>query len=135
MKPEITRHRLTDADRNACLKLLTCELSTDEIVDIMHISRSTVSYIRQAYNACLSRNWSILQKLSCDSRATVDWAMKITGVDKEALEIFGKPENEKVESEPVVETATAAQNKQFIALYDTLLDIRNLLADIRNMLQ
>ena len=123
-----TRRHLTDADRNSCLKLLTCGLSTDEIVDIMHISRSTVSNIRQAHTACLNKDWSVLQRLSTESRATVDWAMQVTGAEKDFQEIFNSAK---------ITVAPDAVNEpvdfQF-KIYDTLLDIRNLLADIYNKL-
>ena len=138
MKTETTRQahgRLTDKDREAVLKLITCGLPTKEIADIMHISTSTVSYIRQAHAACLNKDWSTLQRLSIDSSATTEWAMRITGTDKVFLETFPKddePEVEAPKSEPAVEVVT---REEFLALYASVQDIRNLLIDIRDILK
>ena len=75
MKPETPKQskwRLTDKDRDQVLKLIVCGLPTKEIAEIMHVSTSTVSYIRQAHTACINQDWSVLQKLSMDCRLTVD---------------------------------------------------------------
>ena len=137
MKPEnpaYVKRNLTDADRNTCLKLLNCGLSVQEIIDIMHISRSTIYFIKQAHIACLNKDWSTIQKLSTESRPTVDWAMKITGVDKLADEIFGKPKTEEPVAEPVAGNApssTADTDK----IYKALADICSLLTEIRDIIK
>ena len=132
MKPESTKHRLTDKDRDAVLKLIVCGLSTEEIKDILHFSASTISYIRQAHNACMKQDWSTLQKLSLDTRATVDWAMKVTGTDKVFQETFGEPSGC---DEPAVPAPEYATKEDFLAMYATMQDVRNLLIEIRDALK
>lgn len=138
------KHTLSDEERNQCLRLMNCGLATREIADIMHISTSTVSYIRQAHTACISKDWSTLQRLSTSgpARASVEWAMKITGTDKTFLETFGKPtEPEQSESDATTDDATAGEivstitREDFLAMYATMQDIRSLLTDIRNILK
>lgn len=140
MKNETTKHKLTDTERNNVLKLLTCGLSTKEIAEIVGISTSTVSYIRQAHTACINKDWSTLQKLSTDCRAVVDWAMKVTGTDKVFLKEFPKVEPdyelEAPKTEPAPEPAPAVVTREeFLALYASVQDICNLLIDIRDTLK
>ena len=134
------KHNLSDEERNQCLRLMNCGLATQEIADIMHISKSSVSYIRQAHTACLAKDWSALQKLSTTgSRPAVDWAMKITGTDKIFEETFKKP----AEPDEVVETpndttvpsADAVTREDILGMYATLQDIRSLLVEIRDILK
>lgn len=135
------KHNLTDEERNSCLRLINCGLSTKEIAEIMHISNSSVNYIRQAHTACLAKDWDTLQRLSTNNaRASVDWAMRITGVDKVFKETFGEPKKEsKKEPEvvapapaPVVETIS---KEDFQALSATLQDICYLLTEIRDAIK
>ena len=131
------KHHLSDEERNQCLRLIDCGLPTKEIAEIMHISNSTVSYIRQAHTAGLSKDWSVLQKLSTVCRPTVDWAMKLTGTDKVFIETFGKPEPienkpEQTAPAPAVETISKEDFKAFSA---TLQDILYLLTEIRDTLK
>jgi hypothetical protein len=132
------KHSLTDEERNQCLKLINCGLSTHEIAEIMHISKSTVCYIRQAHTACLSQDWSTLQRLSTCIRPTVDWAMKLTGADKAFLETFGNPKPAEKEPEQVAPTTalpdTILTREDVTAMYATMQDIRSLLIEIRDVL-
>lgn len=135
MKSETSKHLLTDQERDQVLKLSVCGLQIKEIAEIMHISTSTVSYIRQAHNACLNQDWSTLQKLSTTSRTIVDWAMRVTGTDKVFAETFPKepePEVEAPKTEPAPETIT---REEFKSLNNTLQDICYLLTEIRDMLK
>ena len=139
MKTETTRQahgRLTDKDREAVLKLITCGLPTKEIADIMHISTSTVSYIRQAHTACLNRDWSTLQRLSLDSSATTEWAMRITGTDKVFAETFPKEDEPESVTGPTVDnTPNTIDPRNLYEMYEVLTDIRSLLTEIRDMLK
>jgi transcriptional regulator with XRE-family HTH domain len=131
--------RLTDEDRNHCLRLIGCGLSTDEIAKIMHISKSTVSYIRQAHNACLAQDWSTLQRLSLEVKSTVEWAMKLTGADKVFEETF-KDENEEPEQNvevpaPTTNVPETITREDFLSLSNTLQDISYLLTEIRDILK
>lgn len=140
MKSTSTKHRLTEKERNDVLKLIMGGLSTEDIADILHISNSSVSYIRQAYNACLTQDWSTLQRISTSSRATVDWAMKLTGTDKVFAETFPKEEEKLEDTEPVQEPAhTPAPDtitrEEFLSLTTTLQDICYLLTEIRDILK
>ena len=135
------KHTLSDDERNQVLKLINCGLATREIADIMHISTSTVSYIRQAHTACIDKDWTTLQKLSTSpASASVEWAMKITGVDKLFKKTFGEPktadesvkEPEQTTAAPVVETIS---KEDFNVLSATLQDICYLLTEIRDTLK
>ena len=135
MKPENTKVQryLTDQDRDAVLKLIGCGLSFCEIATLTNFSKSTISYIGQAHKACLEQDWSTLQRLSTCVRPTVDWAMKVTGTDKVFLETFQKEEEpEKDEAGPNISGSITRED--FIAMYVTAQDIRNLLVEIRNVL-
>ena len=138
METERVKHYLTDKDRDDVLKLLTCGLSTQEVAEIMRISKSTVSYIRQAHTACINKDWSTLQRLSTTISAITEWAMKVTGLDKEFLETFPK----EPESQPVQESASAPvvaepiiTREDFMTLSNTMQDICCLLTEIRDMLK
>ena len=80
MKDLNTKRKLTDEDRNQCLKLITCGLSAQDIADIMKFSRSAVAFIKQTYNACLSKDFDTLRRLSASHNSTVVWAMQLTGI-------------------------------------------------------
>ena len=129
-----TKHKLTDKERNDALRLLNCGLSPREIAEIMHISKSSVSYIRQAHTACLAQDWSTLQSLSTYCRATVDWAMRLTGTDKTFIETFGEPKKEP-ESAPVQVPVETISKDDFKALSATLQDICYLLTEIRDLIK
>ena len=138
METERTKRHITDKDRDDVLKLLTCGLSTQEIAEIMHISKSTVSYIRQAHTACVNKDWSTLQRLSTSISAITEWAMKVTGLDKEFLETFPK----EPEEQPAQESAPAPvvvepirTREDFMTLSNTMQDICCLLTEIRDMLK
>ena len=140
MKPEkvsSVKPRLTDEDRNNCLRLINCGLSTNEIAKIMHISKSTVSYIRQAHTACLAKDWPTLQKLSVEVKTTVEWAMKLTGMDKVFEEEFPKePEQPEPEVEaPKTEPVPYIHPGNLYEMYEVLTDIRSLLTEIRDILK
>ena len=132
------KHHLSDEERNQILKLINCALPTREIAKIMHISNSTVSYVRQAHTACIDKDWNTLQRLSAGpARATTAWAMKITGTDKVFLETFGKPVDEPVEvaEEGKVVATASITREDFLAMYATMQDIRSLLTEIRDTLK
>ena len=139
MKPETpTKRYLTDVDRDQVLKLIGCGLSTTDIVEIMHISRSTVSYIRQAHTACIEKDWSTLQKLSTCVKPTVEWAMRITGTDKVFLEEFPKDDPEEIAKHEIDHTPNVIpetiSREDFLAMYATMQDVRSLLMEIRDVL-
>ena len=139
MKPENikkTQHRLTDKERDNCLKLLTCGLRTDEVAEICGISRASVGYIRQAHTACINNDWSTLQRLSNDSRLVVDWAMRATGTDKVFAETFPKEDEPEAVTGPTVDnTPNTIDPRNLYEMYEVLTDIRSLLTEIRDMLK
>lgn len=138
MKPEnitYVKKTLTDADRDTCLKLLGCGLSTLEIVNVMHISKSTVSNIRQCHTACVNKDWGTVRRLSVTLKPTVEWALKVTNsvdeyqkaCDATLAELVGG-----TEEEPVSATVTAEDVQNINGL---LSGIYNLLTEIRDMLK
>lgn len=130
-----TRRTLTDTDRDQVLKLMTCGLGTKEIADIMHVSPSAVTYIRQAHNAGITQDWSALQKLSITHRSAVEWALKVTGADKSFAEFEKTPvatDEPEVTPAPPVETIT---REDFLTLTNALQDIVYLLTEIRDTLK
>ena len=136
MKHKETKRQLTDKDRDAVLRLIVCGLSTSEIADTMRISRSTVSYVRQAHTACIEKDWSTLQKLSTTCRTVVDWAMRVTGTDKDFENLFKdeEPASEQSESVPAPTTEQITR-EDFLTLSSTMQDICYLLTEIRDMLK
>jgi hypothetical protein len=136
------KHNLTDRERDNCLKLLTCGLSTNEVADIVGISRASVGYMKQAHIAAINQDWSTLQRLSVICKNTVDWAMRITGADEVFKETFGEPttagepepagEPEITQTMPAPEAITRAE---FDYLKQSLSDICHLLIEIRDMLK
>ena len=136
-KKKSTRQWLTDKDRDNVLRLFDCGFSYDDISNTMHISTATVSTIRSAYLACERQDWSALQKLSTASRATVDWAMKRTGADKEFEKIFNAPEEpeQSVTGPTVDNTPDPITREDFLNLCNTMQDICYLLTEIRDMLK
>lgn len=138
VKPTNPRKTFTDSDRNAVLKLSDAGLSVEEIVSITGISSASVYSIKQVYKACIDKDWSTLQRLSCSYRATVDWAMRITGTDKVFLETFPKEDEPEA---PVVEPASAVvpepvvTREEFLALYDAVQVMRDTLIDLCNLLR
>lgn len=135
------KHNLSDEERNQILKLMNCGLATQEIADIMHVSKSSISYIRQAHTACVDKDWSALQRLSTSgSRPAVEWAMKLTGVDKIFEETFKKPRENVEEPVAVAEEGKVVDTlpitrEDFLAMYATMQDIRSLLTEIRDVLK
>jgi hypothetical protein len=135
------KHHLSDEERNQVLKLINCALSTREIADIMHISASTVCYIRQAHTACIDKDWNTLQRLSTScAKASVDWAMRVTGTDKAFLETFGKPVDKSEEPHEVAEAgkivdAPVIDQRNLYEMFEVMCDIRRLLTEIRDTLK
>ena len=135
MKDTATRRRLTDDDRNHCLKLSTCGLSNQEIADIMKTSSSSVAYIKQIHNACLNKDFDTLHRLSTNHGATIAWAMQLTGISfpDEKTPVAEEPEAKSAPAEKPV--ADAIITREFmLATFDALSDIRNLLTEIRDIL-
>ena len=134
-----TRHRTTDADRENIMKLVERGLTANEVAEIMHISTSSVNHVRQAHRAAVTRDWSALQKLSTEIRQTVEWAMKVTGADKEFKETFGSPdEPEQTVASPTVDNTPAPDpitREDFLKLCNTMQDICYLLTEVRDMLK
>ena len=109
-----------------------------EIANIMHISKSTVNYIKQAHTACVEQDWNTLQRLSSASRPLADWAMRITGVDKKFLETFGNPVTNEPVTGPTVDNEPTTENiskEDFAYLKQSLSDICKLLVEIRDILK
>lgn len=129
-------HWLTDDERNAVLKLTGCGLTNQDIADILHISYSSVAYIKQAYTACLDKDFDTLRRLSKISNPSVVWAMQVTGtsfpqdeVTEEEPDVQGGPEEKSGVDENIV-------TREFmLATFDALSDIRNLLTEIRDILK
>lgn len=130
MKDHTIRRRLTDADRDHCMKLSHCGLSAQEIADIMKISTSAVAYIRQAYNACLNKDFDTLLTISRNHNSTVLWAMQLTGIAFPA-EVLVNEEEPTVDTEPEEKPDVPDST----AIEDVLSDIRNLLTEIRDILK
>lgn len=134
-----TRHYLTDKDRDAALKMIKCGLTADEAAELLHISNSSVNYLRQAYNACINEDWNTLQKLSTRLKPTVEWAMRVTGVDKKlAEELMSQNDKAEEPAEQVVEPPVVVApitREDFMAMYATMQDVRNLLIEIRDVLK
>ena len=130
MRPHNTlnnsKHRLTDADRDACLKLLQSGLSCLEISQILPVSRSSVDYVRRAHSACLSQDWDSLRTVAGYCRSTAEWALKVTKSSC-CLDMVTTPKtsNEVSSSVPV----GAEEVKEMLT------DIRNLLTEIRDILK
>jgi hypothetical protein len=114
--------------------LFEAGLSAAEIVPIVKISKAVVYTIRQAHQACIKRDWSTLQKMSVSNRATVDWAMKVTGADKVFLETFPKEDVEPEAPAPVVPEPVITID-DFLAMYAVMQDVRSLLTEIRDTLK
>lgn len=134
MERRTTNRKITDVERNSIIKLFTCGCNTQEIAEIMHLSKSSVSYVRQAHAAALDRDWSTLQRLSNTCEAVVRWAMKVTGAEKTFEELF------KEEPEPVVELLAPCaiepvDPRNLYEMYEVLTDIRSLLTEIRDILK
>lgn len=134
-KVKTPKRHLTDSDRDAILRLTGCGLSAKEISDTMRIGLSTVHNVRQSHKACVKKDWSTLQKLSTICRATVDWAMKVTGADKEFEELFKEPEQTVAETTAPAPVAESITREEFLSLSNTLQDICYLLTEIRDLLK
>jgi len=128
------RHWLTDVDRDNVMKLANCGLSSVEIATITHISRSSINNIRQAHQACVDQDWSTLQRLSTTIRHTVDWAMRVTGVDKVFAETFHQGETP-VDKPAGDDASNKVDPRNLYEMYEVLTDIRSLLTDIRDALK
>jgi hypothetical protein len=137
MKDTATRRRLTDDDRNACLKLSTCGLSNQEIADIMKTSMSTVAYLKQAHTACLSKDFDTLHRLSVGHSSTVAWAMQLTGTSFPDTTTVPAVEEPVTTVEPEEKPAASAilTREYMLATFDVLSDIRSLLTEIRDILK
>lgn len=135
MKPEKNRYYLLNSDRDNVLRLLGCGLSTSEIANMLGISKSTVSYVRQAHNACITKDAEALRRLTTFVKPTVEWAMKVTGTD---VSILDKPVPVEeapatVEEAPVVDVPT--NNDDIVAMRGLLSGIYNMLTEIHDMLK
>lgn len=139
MEKRTPKQHITNADRDKVLILHNHGLKTKDIADMLRISKSSVNYIMQAYEACINADRLTLQKLIKFCRPTVDWAIKITN----AAEIFKTPEPEP-EPEPEIPEIDITDfepeqkepaNVDNAAIYTVLCDIRNLLLDIREKLK
>ena len=127
------KHNLSDEERNQCLRMLNCGITTQEIADIMHISKSTVSYIRQAHTACLAEDWSLLQKLHATGhRPMVEWALKITNSEVKYKEYFSLVPATAEPEQSAPSTDASVSNEDILSV---LKDIRMVLVEIREMLK
>jgi len=135
MKDIATKRRLTDEDRNACLKLITCGLSNQEIADIMKTSASSVAYIKQIHTACLSKDFDTLRRLSTNHNSAVLWAMQLTGITfpDNAPAVSEPKVNDKTEEKP--EANDILTREYMLATFDMFSEIRNLLTEIRDILK
>ena len=122
----------TDADRDNVRRLAECGMTTREIADIMHIGKTTVGYIKSAYTACVNKDYDILRNLYSYVKPTVLWAMRITNTDPSVLE---DTESELAPEVKSPEMATQPITRaDYLAMLDAVLDIRNLLTEIRDRL-
>ena len=137
MNTETTKAKkayITDSDRDNILKLHECGISTKEIESMLHISRSSINYILNAYKACVSKNYYALHKLMKSFKPTVAWAMKVTNTDPTVLENL--PEEVKPEEAPLIApTPDTVTREEFIQLYDAVCVIRDTLIDLCNTLK
>ena len=136
MKDLNTKRNLTDDDRNHCLKMLSCGLSTAEIAEIMGVSTSTVYYVRQAHTACLSKDFDTLRMLAKKCYPVVHWATQLTNtaLPDEEIPVVEEPEVKSVPEEKP--DAHAIITREFmLAAFDVFSDIRNLLTEIRDILK
>lgn len=134
MKTEKNRYYLLNSDRDNVLRLIGCGLSTSEIAKMLGMSKSTVSYINQAYNACVKKDVEALRKLTTFVKPTVEWAMQVTGTDASILEepvIVDVPET--AEEAPVVNDPHKPDD--IATIVGLLSGIYNMLTDIRDMLK
>jgi hypothetical protein len=134
-KTKTPRRTLKDSDRDTVLRLSNCGLGNQEIADILHISDSTVSNIRQAHAACIKQDWSTLQKLSTFIRPTVDWAMRVTGTDKVFDVLFNEPPAPPADAPAPAPTPDTITREDFLSLTTALQDICYLLTEIRDTLK
>lgn len=136
MKDTATRRRLTDDDRNACIKLSTCGLSNQEIADILKVSYSSVAYIKQIYAACLDKDFDTLRRLSTNHSATIAWATQLTNITipDEKTTVVEEPEAKSAPAEKP--DANDILTREFmLSTFDALSDIRALLTEIRDILK
>ena len=139
MKPKKeTRHsNLTDADRDTIMRLTACGLSSEEIADIMKCAPSSVRYIKQIYAACINQDWEVLHRLSVSWCSATAWAMSRTGLSWD-----DEPKSEPVVAEVTIDEPNNVDATHNIPLDDvvvsmskTLVDIRNLLTEIRDLIK
>lgn len=132
-----TRKRMTDADRTNCLKLFECGLSVKEVADIMKVSTSAVSYVRQAHNACLEKDFDTLRKLSVGHGSTAAWAMNLTNTAfPEDVIAVKEPETAAYDANETKIIPDSVITREFmLATFEVVSDIRNLLTEIRDMLK
>lgn len=136
MENRTTSRRITDTERNSIIKLFTCGCDSTEIAEIMHLSKSSVLYVRQAHNAAMNQDRSTLQRLSNTCEAVVRWAMKATGADKTFEDLFKEEPEPAVEAPaPVAVPEPVVTREDFFAMYAAMQDIRNLLIEIRDILK
>jgi hypothetical protein len=128
----------TDADRDNVRRLSECGMTTREIADILHIGKSSVGYIKSAYAACVNKDYATLRNLCGYVRPTVEWAMRITNTDPSVLNAAPKSEPVKdivPELAPPPVVPQTITRSDYLAMLDAMLDIRNLLIEIRDVLK
>lgn len=122
------KHNLTDKERDHVIKLLNLGMSAQETSELLGIAKSTVFYIKQAYKACLAKDYDTLTRMCNHVKATVEWAVKFTKTPF----VFEVPLSEEDSATTVDDESNNRENAD---LQKTLTDIRDLLIEIRDILK
>ena len=122
MKDIAPRRRLTDDDRNACLKLITCGLSCQEIADIMKSSRSAVAFIKQTYNACLSKDFDTLRDKAREMGAKTRFSATEAGQAFEYMSMAGWKTGDMLDGIEGIMNLAAASGEDLATTSDIVTD-------------
>ena len=130
------KHKLTNKERAHIVKLLNLGISAQETSEIVGVSVSTVFYTRQAYEACIAKDYATITRLYQSIRATMEWALNFTNTEYSSE----TPLTEEESAASIVEEsnddvpAASFDNKE-ADLYKALADICDVLNEIRDLLK
>lgn len=128
------KHNLTDKERDHIVKLLNLGMSAKETAELLGVSSSTVFYISQAYRACLAKDFDTLNRLYRQNvRPTVEWALRFTNT--EFVYEFEEDSAASVAEESNDTVPAEVPDSKDTELYKTLMDIRDILNEIRDILK
>ena len=83
------KHLLSDEMRTDIIRLTESGWKYNEIANLLHISDSSVAYVKQAYYAAKNSDLAALKRLNSVSRPLVAWALKTFNI---SLDIDETPE-------------------------------------------